>query len=365
MNKEKSKILFSAYSLDVGGIEKSLITLINKLDILGYNISLVLEKKQGLFLKDISKNIEIIEYKPSTNKNFFSRKIINLIKRLKFIVKYKNKFDFSACFATYSLSSSFTSRVASKNTALWCHADYLTVFNNNKHDMKKFFESVKYNKFKKIVFVSKEGKESFINLFPKMAKKTIVCNNLIDSNMIKKMSEEKIDIEYNNNCITFLNVGRHDEKQKKLSRIIYASKLLKSDNLKFRVLLIGEGKDTEYYKKMVKEDELDNYIIFLGAQKNPYPFFKISDCVILSSDYEGYPVVFLESFVLNKPIITTKVSDYEDIKDKFGYVTEKDALDIYDKMKLFINNGFEIKEKFDSDQFNENIIEKIKDIIER
>ncbi len=97
------KLLFSAYSLDIGGIEKALITLVNKLQEKGYEITIVLEKKQGIFLKELNKNIKIIEYRPSENKNKIKRKIINLFKRIKFIINNKNKYDFSACFATYSL----------------------------------------------------------------------------------------------------------------------------------------------------------------------------------------------------------------------------------------------------------------------
>ena len=91
-------------------------------------------------------------------------------------------------------------------------------------------------------------------------------------------------------------------------------------------------------------------------------YFKISDCVILASDYEGYPVVFLESFVLEKPIITTKVSDYNEIEGKHGLVTTKDTNDIYEKMKEFIQNGYKIKEKFDAEEYNEKIIKKLEEI---
>jgi len=110
---------------------------------------------------------------------------------------------------------------------------------------------------------------------------------------------------------------------------------------------------------MVKDKHLEEEIIFLGRKQNPYPYFKISDCVILTSEYEGYPVVFLESMILNKPIITTKVSDYEDIEGKYGYITTKEIDDIYQKMKLFIENGFEIKEKFDAEKYNEEIMKKL------
>lgn len=352
------KILFSAYSLDVGGIEKALITLLNKIQEKGYDITLVLEKKEGIFLEELDSKIKVITYTPNTDKNILKRKLINLIKQIKFKIKYKNKYDFSASFATYSNSGAFVSRTASKNSYLWGHADYLTLFENNIEQMKTFFKEKKYDKFKKVIFVSKEGKDSFISVFPEMKEKVEVCNNLIENKKIQQLSNEEIELE-KEDVVTFLNVGRHDEKQKKLSKLIEASIKLKQENYKFKILFVGDGPDANKYKDMVKKYGLEEQILFLGRKQNPYPYFKISDCVILTSDYEGYPVVFLESMILNKPIITTKVSDYEEIEGKYGYTTTKEVSDIYEKMKLFIEKGFEIKEKFDADKYNNEITEKI------
>ena len=209
--------------------------------------------------------------------------------------------------------------------------------------------------------MSKKAKQSFIEIFPKEKEKVIVCNNLVDYQKIIRLSNENIELSKSEE-VTFLNVGRHDEKEKRLNRIIEVAKKLSENNYKFKILFVGEGKDTEKYKNMVKEYKLEKQILFVGKKQNPYPYFKISDCVILTSDYEGYPVVFLESMILNKPIITTKVSDYEDIEGKFGYTTSKDIDDIYQKMKLFIENGFEIKEKFDAEQYNNIIMEKLEKI---
>lgn len=359
---DSKKILFAAHSLNIGGIEKALVTLVNKLDEEGHKITLVLEKKQGVFLDELSPNIKVIEYKPSENKNVLFRKGRNLLKRIVFTLKYKNKFDFSACFATYSIPASVLSRIASKNSALWGHADYLTLFNKDKEKFKEFFEKRKYNKFKHIVFVSEEGKDSFIKIFPEMKEKTIVCNNLVNYNKIKELANEKIEIKKDPNCVTFLNVGRHDEKQKRLTRLIEASNMLKNDGFNFRVLLVGDGPDNNKYKEMVKKYKLEDKILFLGAKENPYPYFKISNCVILTSEYEGYPVVFLESFILNRTLITTKVSDYKQVEEGFGYVTEKDVNDIYEKMKLFIQNGYEINKKFKPEEYNEKITKKLEEI---
>ena len=54
------KILFSAVTLDVGGIETALITLLKNIN-KDYEITLCLEKKEGIFLDTIDKNIKIIE----------------------------------------------------------------------------------------------------------------------------------------------------------------------------------------------------------------------------------------------------------------------------------------------------------------
>lgn len=353
------KILLAAYSLDIGGIEKALVTLANELQKKGYQVTLVLEKKQGIFLEKIDSPISIIEYRPSECKNKLKRKVTNLVKRIRFILHYKNKFDFSACFATYSNVASFVSRTASTNSCLWGHADYLTLFEENEVAMKKFFIEKKYNQFKHVVFVSKEGKESFLKVFPEMKEKTIVCNNLIEGEEIINLSKEAIEIQKEENQITFINVGRHDEKQKRLTRLISVAKQLKEENYKFRILLIGDGPDHEFYQELVQKEKLEENIFFLGKKQNPYPYFKIADCVVLTSEYEGYPVVFLESFILKKPIITTKVSDYEEVEHGYGIVTEKTEQAIYKAMKNFLEKGYKLEKEFDIKQYNDEIIKKI------
>ena len=353
------RILFSAYSMDVGGIETALITLLKNIKD-KYDITLVLEKKQGIFLNDVPENIKIITYKPNNFKITLIRKIINFIKQQLFKIKYKNKFDFSASFATYSYSSSFVARIASKNSALWVHNDYLNFYNGDVEKYKDFFKKVKVENFKKIVFVSENDKDTFIKYFENQKDKCIKCNNLIDYNrIIQKSKEPAFGFEERENIVTFINLGRHKEPQKKLSRIISATKRLNEEGYIFRVLFVGDGEDGENYKKQA---EGINNIEFLGAKKNPYPYLAKSDCLLMSSDYEGYPVVFIESMILGKPIITTDVSDsILDVKDKYGIVVEKSEDGIYSGMKEYLDKGYNIP-KFDAKKYNEEIMEKLEEI---
>lgn len=349
-------ILIALKNLEIGGIEKSAINLIKYLVEHGNNVTLVLEKKTGKILNEINSKVKIIEYSPC------SIKFINLFKRCKFLIKYRNKFDVSISYATYSKMCSFVARSSSKNSILWCHANYTDLFNGNELKVKDFFYQLHYDKFKKVVFVAKSAKESFMHVFPNQHN-VYFCNNLINYNDIYEKVNENIGLKYNSEIITFLNVGRHDEKQKKLSRILKAAYILKKDGYKFRVIFVGDGPDNSKYKRYVKKYNLEKNIIFTGAKENPYPYYKIANCVVLSSDYEGYPVVFLESYVMNKPIITTNVSDFEDIQGTRGIVVKKDYKEIYKAMKNFIDNGFEINNKFNTIEYNAKVMEKLEKIL--
>ena len=368
------KLVFSAVSLDVGGIETALVTLLNYLakqkenEEYKYEITLFLEKKEGIFLNEIDKRIQIKEYSPCKLKLALIRKFINLVKQTAFKLKYKEKFDFSCAYATYSKPASFVARTASKNSCLWVHSEYMKMFNNSKEEYARFFDGVKAKEFRNIVFVSENAKNIFIENFRNnkdFVNKASVIYNFIDAEEILRKSQENISDCKKEDTFTFLNVGRHYEHQKKLTRLIEASEKLKKDYYKFKVLMVGDGQDFSMYKKLITEKQLEDTIEMLGRKQNPYPYFKISDCVILTSDYEGYPVVFNEAKVLEKPIITTNVSNADtEINGKYGIVVNKNAEDIYLAMKKMLDNKSIEYKHFDYNLYNDHIMETLEKLIE-
>ena len=262
------------------------------------------------------------------------------------------------------MPGSFVARTASKNSALWVHSNYMTLFNNDKNEFNKFFEQLNIKQFSKIIFVSNDAKNVFIEQFAELEEKSIVINNIIDYNKIIKLSEENITEKKEDNITTFLYVGRLTEKDKKVSRIIESAKILKEKNVQFKVIIIGDGKDKKQYTEMVRDYDLEKYVIFLGKKKNPYPYFKISDYLILTSEYEGFPVVYNEAKILNLPVITTNVSDSETtIGNNYGIVTSKDINDIAKNMEMAINSKIQNKEKFDFKKYNEINVQKLEKII--
>ena len=357
------KILISANNLDIGGIETSLINLLKNMDLNKYDITLYLEEKKGVFLKDVPKEIIVKEYKTCKSKNIIIRKFKNLLNRFKFLINNYKKYDASICYATYSGPGSLIARNASNNRTIFVHSNYFKSYNDI-NITKAFFNKIKINKYNHIVFVSNESKNDFLNIYPKMSNKSYVINNLIDNDKIMTLSKNKIDIKKNNKKI-FLFVGRLDESSKRLTLLLDTAKECMKKKIDATFWLIGDGPDKEKYEKLIKEYKLDN-VLMLGAKSNPYPYIKACDYLILTSNYEGFPVVYNEAIILNKPIITTiDVSDdYISIPDRFGYVCKPNAEDITNTINNVIKKPFVIKEQIDFNNLNKKRIEKIEELLE-
>ena len=59
------------------------------------------------------------------------------------------------------------------------------------------------------------------------------------------------------------------------------------------------------YEKFIYNKDLEEFVKIIGFKKNPYPYISKSDCLILSSFFEGYPNVLIEAGALNKLIISS------------------------------------------------------------
>lgn len=369
----KKKILFTVFNLEMGGISKALVNLLESINYDEYDVTVLLQVNEGQFLSKINPNVKVESYNLSKCKNKIVKKILNLGKFIKILIKHYHKYDFAGCYSSGYFHSALVALLASKNNAAWMHTNIINYMaNSNQMDKKnkglstskkveKFINKMRFRNFKHNIFVSYDGMNNYLKLYPKDKKKCLVCHNLIDYNDFLIKANEKIDEKYDSNCI-FLNVSRHSEFDKKLTRLINACDKLR--NYDFLVLMIGNGPDHDNYVKMVQEKKLTDKIKFLGFKTNPFPYYKLANAFVLTSAFEGFPVVFLESKMMNIPIITTDVSDARrDVEGQYGIVVSNDDQSIYFGMKEFLDNGFKITKQFNTNDFNRESISKLERLI--
>ena len=349
----KKRLLFTAYNLEIGGIEKALINLLNEIDYNKYEVTVILEKKEGKLLDNVNKNVSVKELRVSNNKFIVFRKIINGLRKIKFKLFNKNKYDFSCCYATYSYSGNYLARVASPNSMLYVHSNYSQLYKNDELRIKEFFDSRSIDKFRYITFVSNESRDDFLKIYPKYKNKTEVFNNFIDVDDILLKSKEEIKEEKPNNKLLVF-VGRLDDNSKKLGRAI--NLVSKIDNI--TLWIIGDGQDKKLYQDLVNSKKVSDRVKFLGMKENPYPYIKLADYIILTSNYEGFPVTYLEALTLNTDIITT-ISVSDDLIDisKLAYIISKDDDEMVKEVKAILKSKNKINDISFKEIQNKRMIE--------
>lgn len=62
-----------------------------------------------------------------------------------------------------------------------------------------------------------------------------------------------------------------------------------------RLVLVGQGTLKKEIKELVKCLDIEDRVIFQGFHSNPYPLIKSSKLMVLSSSFEGLPMVILEA----------------------------------------------------------------------
>ena len=361
VKKERKELLFTGVNLNIGGIEKSLVNLVNKIDKDKYRVTIILEEKEGELLEKLDKSIVVKEFKVSNNRNKIFRKAVNLLRRCTYSIFNYHTYDFSCCYATYSYSGNKIARIASLNNSIYIHSDYSYIY-PDLEDFRRFFDTRDIYDFKTIFFVSNEACRKFTKIYPGLKDRCLVFNNFIDVEKIESLSKEKISLTKPRGKTLFVFVGRLDDVSKKLGR---AFKLVESiDNVVLWV--VGDGPSKDDYVKEVKRLKIEDRVVFVGSKINPYPYMKKADYLILTSNYEGFPVVYLEGLALKKKLITTiKVSDdMIKIGKNYGEVIPFNEKKMIEKVREILKSKEKREVSLDIEEIQDKRMKKLENIFD-
>lgn len=319
------RIIFFSKHMELGGLEKSLLTLLNRLDHTRYHVTLVLEEKRGVLLSQLDPRVEVREYRLSDCPIRPVRRALNLMKRMFWTARNRNRYDFACAYCTYSVIGSRLAQAASDNSCLYVHNDYSRIL-PDATEFRAFFDSLRTERFRSIVFVSNESRKAFSERCALPEDRLHVINNLVDGDAVRALAQEPCDVPRTPGMVTLLFVGRLDETQKRLSRLLEGMRLACMQREDLRLLIVGDGPDRADCERRVRELGLCDRVRFFGAQVNPYPYFSAADALVLTSDYEGFPVVYYEAMLLGLDILTTvPVSDEQICLAERAVIMERNA----------------------------------------
>ena len=379
MNTKKIKILFRHRSMEMGGVEKVMLSLLNNLDKEKFDMTVLLSLNQGELRNEFPhhvRKIYLVDGKEDLSTNPVLQKIQLLQRKFK-LRKFrknpekidrdilKNEFDVEIAMTYNDFEPVLNSSNKNSKKIGWFHSEI---------DLPKLQPLVpqileQFPQFDHMVYCSEKIMQIMHRSYPnlKYPPESVIVN-AVPVDEIRKKSEEKIP-DFKNRPV-FVSVGRLHTRKGHHKLMDAHHKLLK-EGFEHSVVIIGDGEELPKLLAQQKKHGVEETFILAGNKMNPYPYIKNADFFILPSESEAWPLVISEALILQKPIIATRVGDVELMieDDKTGHLIRYDTSEIYEAMKKFLTdekfvqnikeNLIYIDKQFD----NQKIFDAVEEII--
>lgn len=293
-------------SLEGGGAERVALNLANEFAKRKIPFTLILRFKKGPYVKQLNSNIHVLEL--TANNPIII--VFKLIKACK-----KNQIDVLFAISRYNNILALIANFVLRKRTIIREATTFDGFYKKKTINK--LERVKsqlflkliqflYPKADAIVANSKDTAKDIENHISVSGNKIVVINNPLIDDQIQTQSNQPVDDEYFSNTSTprIISAGRL-VYQKNFQHLIKSFALLKKTMPSASLTILGEGPQETQLKELVKQLDLGNDVCFLGFVDNPYKYLKHADVFVLSSIFEGFGNVLVESLAIGLPVVST------------------------------------------------------------
>lgn len=318
---KKQKVLFFLWSFSLGGgAEKILSTIVNNLDNEKYDIDILEIEHFDKGYENVRNDINILKSWQNYKQSKLVRAILwrirkyfpNLVRK----IMIKDKYDIEVSFTIMNPAFPFSKRKEVKKIS-WIHG---SIENFLQEKSKKENHKLTLNEADNIIAVSEKTKDSIISVYPEYKDKVMTIYNGYDFNSIIDKSNEKLDISINENSICI--VGRIEHLKGSLEVYETAKKLIIDFKKKYHFYFIGSGELEKELKTKMFNDNLEEYIHFLGYQKNPYKYIKNMKLMFSMSKQEGFSGAIVEGMALGIPFISTDVGGIKELSnnERFGKI---------------------------------------------
>ena len=331
----KHTILIFSQAMELGGVERSLLGLLDSIDYDHYAVDLFLMRHSGELMPYLNPRANLLPEIPqyaslavpmvSLLKNGQLRVLCGRL-RGKLAAKrfdkqhpgskpsvtalaYSHKYTLSAMpqisDKTYDLAISFLTphyfareRVNAKKYAAWIHTDYTAL------SFDRAAELAMWSGYDAICGVSECVSQGFRRTFPELAGKVQTIENILPRELTTKQAEQPQTDIPSDGEIKLLSVGRFCDA-KNFDNVPDICRRLIEAGLDVKWYLIGYGGDEPRIRQKIAEAGMQERVIILGKKDNPYPYLRACDLYVQPSRYEGKAVTVREAQLLGKPVVIT------------------------------------------------------------
>ena len=393
----KKKVAIITKKLIIGGIEKCLLEMLGALNLDELDITLFIEEEvsqgglqefippqikiKNIFKDEGSIKTKIIKALKTKDLKKASQLVLSGIKIYYYNIYYKkptckihqpicstldcypDQFDLAISYHNpVSFSVLYTiDKIKANKKVMWIHSN-IEEYIEEVDTYKSYFP-----KFDKIFAVSPGCRHKFIDRYPQLKDKTEVFYNRIVKKNIRMSVDEGKRVFPKTDKMILLTTSRITVP-KGMDFIPHVAKLLKEAGYQFEWYVLGDGQRNIMIDN-IKQFGLEETVILLGNQTNPYNYFEECDIYIQPSRVEGYVTTVTEAKCFDKPIVGTNIIGInEQIVDGVnGVLVDVDIVSIYKGIKRLLDDD-KLRSRLSNNLKNEEIdttneIQKIYDLL--
>ncbi|EOZ1713855.1 glycosyltransferase [Yersinia enterocolitica] len=293
-------LLYVITGLGMGGAEKQTVLIANKMYEAGHSVMII--SLTGETLVRPNNGVKLNELK--LDKTPFSL-FKGLFKVKKIIKKFKPDIVHSHMFHANLFARVL--RIFTKIPTLIC-----TAHNTNEGSSLRMLAYKYTDKLASLsTNVSQDAVDSFIRKGASSAGRMIVVSNGIDTSQfdfsVDDRNVKRSELGIFDDTPMLLSVGRLTEAKDYPNLLTAFSLLIKDNSFQHspRLFIVGTGHLDGYLKNMSKEFGIDKYVTFLGQRDDIRQLMCAADIFVLSSEWEGFPLVITEAMACKKVIVAT------------------------------------------------------------
>lgn len=336
----KKKILFLIHDLGQGGAEKVLVNLVNNMNDLAFDITVMTLFDSGENRQFLDSKIKYKTWCPKMIPgNSHLMKFLSPTKLHDMIIK--EHYDIEVAYLEGPCARVISGCTdPSVKLVSWIHIE--------QHTGKKAASSFRnieearkcYSKFNKIVCVSKTVKDDFKNTLHVDVPYDVLYNTN-ESEKIKLASKETVtETDIQSNEIKIIGVGKL-LKNKGFDRILRIAKKLHDEKFPIHVYILGDGPEKRVLQNYIYENKLEKQITMIGYQLNPYKYIAQCDLFVCASYSEGFSTAATEALILGIPVCTVEVSGMREMlgdDNEYGIMVKNTEQDLYLAIKQLVSN---------------------------
>ncbi len=328
--KKVTIVTFFSHSSQLGGGERSMLELIKELKEKNIFSHVVLPNEGPLQaeLEKISVPCDIVNlgWWASQKSKSFEDIIQNNTRSLKNLIDYLPKLKLINPDLIYSntivspwgaIAANYLDKPNIWHIREYGEKDHQLDFNAPYSETITFIE-----KYSNQIIANSSSVSNYISKYLTKIKPLIVYNYVdIEPSLLK----DKISTPFiNQNSLKILVSGTISKGKNQLEAVKVIKKLI-DKKIESELLILGTIADQDYLNEInqfIKENKIEKYIHVLEFVKNPYPYFNISDIVLITSNKEAYGRTAVEGMLLKKVVVASDSGGTKEIikNRKTGFI---------------------------------------------